>query len=296
VDGTEKPEAGVLRRFAAFAAATRGRLSEVEAPRVAIVTSQALQYSALNWLALDAQMKAVRALEYSCRVPAAVVAENQLAQIGRPRLVILPSPLAFGDEAWAQLVNYAKDGGTLLVTGSMERDLHWQATARLRSLGLDAAPQSLTFHQAELDLGNEKIPLSFAFDRQQFAEVLATPDGRTFHELSVGSGKIYVTNFPVELADGLEPTAAVYRWALAKIGLESPFTGTLPSTGLLVRRAVFHDALLYLFVSERAGEEEITLSDRETHAEFRFRLASRRARLLLLDRQSNKVLASFGND
>ena len=200
------------------------------------------------------------------------------------------------DEAWARLLNYAKEGGTLLVTGSMERDLHWQATARLRSLGLDAASEPLTFHQAELDLGGEKIPLSFAFDRQQFAEVLATPDGRTFHELSVGSGKIYLLNFPVELADGLEPTAAVYRWALATLGLESPFTGTLPSPGVLVRRAVFRDALLYLFVSESARDEEIALSDRETRASFQLRLASRRACLLLLDRQSNKVLASFGND
>ena len=296
VDGTEKPEAGVLRRFAAFAAATRGRLSEAEAPQVAIVTSQALQYSALNWLALDAQMKAVRALEYGCRVQATVVAENQLAQLGRPRLVILPSPQALGDEAWAQLVNYAKEGGTLLITGSMERDVHWRATARLRSLGLDAAPEPLTFHQAELDLAGEKISLSFAFDRQQFAEALAIADGRTFHELAVGKGKIYIANFPVELADGLDATVTVYRWALAKLDLDSPFTGTLPSPGVLVRRAVFRDALLYLFVSESAGDEEIALTDKETGAGFRFRLASRRARLLLLDRPSRKVLATFGND
>ncbi|HKM89730.1 MAG TPA: hypothetical protein VJX29_03870 [Candidatus Acidoferrales bacterium] len=52
VDGTEKPEA----------------------PQVTLVSSQALQYSALNWLALDAQMQAVRALEYACRVPAAEIA------------------------------------------------------------------------------------------------------------------------------------------------------------------------------------------------------------------------------
>ena len=63
-----------------------------------------------------------------------------------------------------------------------------------------------------------------------------------------------------------------------------------------MRRAVFRDALLYLFVSESAGDEEIALSDRETRAGFRFRLASRRARLLLLDRPSGKVLASFANE
>jgi len=295
-DGTEKPEAGVLRRFAAFAEATRGLLSDPPAPQVAVVTSQALQFSALNWLGLDAQMRAVRALEYGCRVPAVVVPENQIAQLGRPRLVILPSPLALGDEAWTQLVNYAKAGGTLLVTGSAERDRHWRTTARLRALQLDAVPQPLTFHQAELDLDGRRIPLSFAFDRQQFAEALASPDGRTFHELSVGSGKLYVTNYPVELAESLEPAIEVYRWVLSKTGMETPYAGTLPSEGVLIRRAVFRDALLYVFVSESASDEAIALRDKETGATFDFRLGSRRARLLLLDRKSLRVVAAFGND
>lgn len=296
VDGTEKPEAGVLRRFAAFAAATRGLLSDAEPPQVVIVTSQALQYSALNWLGLDAQMRAVRALEYGCRVPAVVVAENQIAQLGRPRLVILPSPQALSDESWTQLVNYVRAGGTLLVTGSVERDRHWRATTRLRALGLDAAPESLTFHQAELELGGDRIPLSFAFDRQQFAEALTTADGRTLHELSVGSGKLYVTNFPVELAESLEPAIAAYRWMLGKAGIAAPFAGTLPSQGVLVRRAVFRDALLYLFVSESAREEQLTVRDTETQAKFDFQLGSRRARLVLLDRRSLRQLAAFGNE
>ena len=296
VDGTEKPEAGVLRRFAAFAAATRGLLSDAEPPQVAIVTSQALQYSALNWLGLDAQMRAVRALEYGCRIPAVVVAENQLAQLGRPRLVILPSPHALSDEAWTHLVEYVRAGGTLLITGSVERDPHWRITQRLRALGLDAAPQPLTFHEAELDLDGTRIPLSFAFDRQQFAEALATPDGRTVHELGVGNGRLLVANLPAELAESLEPAVALYRWALAKLGIASPFTSTLPSAGVLVRRSVFREALLYLFVSESAQEEQIAMRDSETGAKFELRLASRRARLVLLDRRSDKVLAEFGTD
>ncbi len=295
-DGTEKPQAGVLRKFAAFTAVTRGLLSDTEAPQVAIVTSQALQYSALNWLALDAQMKAVRALEYGCRVTGVVVAENQLAQLGRPRLVILPSPQALSDEAWSQLLEYARAGGTLLVTGSVERDPHWRATERLRVLGLDATPQPVTFHQAELELDGKRILLSFAFDRQQFAEALTAADGHTIHELPAGNGKIYVTNYPVELAEGLEPTVAVYQWMLAKLGIAPPFAGTLPSEGVLVRRTVFRDAVLYLFVSESAQDEQIGMSDAETGARFGFRLGSRRARLILLDRRSGKLLAEFGND
>ena len=296
VDGTEKPEAGVLRRFASFAMATRGLLSDAEAPEVTIVTSQALQYSALSWLGLDAQMRAVRALEYGCRVPATVLAENQIAQLGRPRLVILPSPHALGDEAWTALVNYVRAGGTLLVTGSVERDTHWRTTARLRALGMDAIPQPLTFHEATIELGGELIPLSFAFDRQQFAEALSTPGGGSVHELAVGSGKLFITNYPVELAESLAPAVALYRSMLAKLGVTSPFSGSPLSEGVLLRRAVFSRAVLYLFLSEAARDEQIAVRDNETEANFNFQLISRRARLALLDRKSGRVIAEFGND
>jgi len=296
VDGTEKPEAAVLRRFAAFAGAARGLLTDPEPEPVAVVTSQALQYSALNWLGLDAQMRAVRALEYGCRVPAALVAENQLAKLGRPRLVILPSPLALGDEGWAKLLDYVRAGGTLLLTGSAERDLHSHTTGRLRALGLEAWPEPLTFHEAGLDLEGRRIPLSFAFDRQQFAEYLETTDGRTFHELAVGNGKIYVTSYPVELAEPLEPAIAVYRWALERLGMKPAFEGTLPSSGVLIRRVLFRDAALYLFESESAEDERIAVRDAETGAKFDFRLGSRRARLELIDRKSGSRIAAFGNE
>jgi hypothetical protein len=161
---------------------------------------------------------------------------------------------------------------------------------------LDAAPVPLTFHQSELYLGAGKIPLSFAFDRQQFAERLATAGGETMHELTVGSGKIYVTNDPVELAESLEPTVTLYRWLLATAGVETPFTGSLPSAGVLLRRAVLRDSSLYLFVSESARDEQVAVRDQQTGAEFNFLLASRRARLVLLDRHSRKVLAAFGNE
>jgi len=295
-DATEKPEALTLRRFAEFAAASRGRLSDAEPPKVAIVTSQAFQYSALNWLALEAQAKAVRALEYSCRVPATVVAENRLAELGKPQLVILPSPHALTDEAWERLLQYVEQGGNLLITGSIERDLHWQATARLQALGLDATPQPLLYRQAQLDLGTRSIALSFDAPKQQFAEALATADGKTFHELRRGRGTIFVVNFPVELAEGLEPAVAVYGWVLQQLKIDPLFSGRFPSAGVLIRRAAFRDAILYAFASESGRDEEIDIRDRETGAAFHFRLGAQRARLLLLTRRPVQVIAAFGNE
>jgi hypothetical protein len=292
-DGTEKPEAEVLRKFAKFAAAAGPLLSRPEEPQVIIVTSQAFQYSALNWLVLEAQTKAVRALHSYCRVPGAVLAENQLAHLGNPKLVILPSPHALNEESWQALLKYVDAGGNLLITGSFERDAHWRTTQRLAALGLEAAPQPLTIRQAELDLGAEKLSLSFAFEKQQFVDSLAFADGRTFHELGRGKGSIFLTSYPVELAEGLDAAAALYAWTLRRVGIEADFEGKLPSPGVLIRPVFMQDSTLYLLMSESARDEDVAIKDKTTGAEIRLRLPSQRATLILLDKRTAKVITQY---
>ncbi len=294
VDGTEKPEAATLRDFGQFAAASRGWLSTPEPAKVAIVTSQALQYSASNGLAIEAQNKAVRTLEYYCRVGSRVVTENQLASLGTPKLAILPSPQALSDAGWALLLQYVEQGGTLLVTGSMERDPHWQVTTRLLALGLTARPVPMLYRQSELQLVGATIPLSFEADKQTYLEALDTSDRLSLHELEHGRGRVLVTNFPVELASGYNAVFALYRWALALSGVKSPFVGTLPSPGVLVRATHFRDALLYAFVSESGRDESLAFKDEETGASFNFVLPALRSKVVLMDRASKKVRARFG--
>src|SRR5208337_5339028 len=63
-DGTEKPEATVMRDMAKFAAAASPYLKNPKPPAIAIVTSQAAQYSVQGQLQIEAQQSAVRALAY----------------------------------------------------------------------------------------------------------------------------------------------------------------------------------------------------------------------------------------
>jgi hypothetical protein len=293
-DGTEKLDVEVLRRLAEFAAAASGSLSAPEDPRVAIVTSQAFQYSALNGLALEAQTRAVRVLHYYCRVPGYVVAENQLARLGLPRLAILPSPHALSDAAWQALVKYVESGGHLLITGSVERDPHWQITKRLAAFGLEASPEPLLYRQGEIRIGEKHISASFDSQKQQFLEALRFADGERFREVSVGQGKIFLASYPVELAEDLSATAALYAWVLSRAGLEPPFSGQFPSPGVLIRPVHFADSVLYLIVSESANDEEIAVKDKATGAELRFRLPAQRARLVLLRKRDGQVLARYG--
>jgi hypothetical protein len=303
-DGTEKPEAALLKRFAEFAGAAGPHMSGTKLPDVAIVTSQVTQYSPLEHLEIEAQQKSVRALNYVCGMPAYVISENQLAQSANghfanlpqtelPKLVILPSAHALSDEAWNALVQYVSDGGTLLVTGSMERDAHWRATQRLAALGVPATPESLLLRTATQRIGDTSEKLSFTFDKQQGADHLRFADGETFHTLTRDKGKIFVASEPVELAEGLQAAADLYTWAMKQAGVEKPFTGQT-SAGVLVRPLILADSVLYLIASESENIEKVSVHDKLSGGEINLTLSPGRAALILLSRKDGHVLARFG--
>ncbi|HXQ98572.1 MAG TPA: hypothetical protein VN774_09030 [Candidatus Limnocylindrales bacterium] len=300
-DGTEKPEAELLRRFAQFAAAAGPHMSGAQMPEVAIVTSQTMQFSPLQVLATEAQQKSVRAIHYYVHVPAFVLTENQVAKsvdsLKHVRLAILPAPQAFSDEAWRALLDFVDGGGTLLVTGSVERDAHWRVTQRLAALGAAAAPKSILLRNSEQQVGNEKndrpIDLSFSFDKQQSVEFSEFTNGETFQILPHGKGKVIVVSEPVELADGLQPAADVYTWVMEHSGIHSPFEGHAPA-GVLIRPIYLADTVLYLLVSESATEDEVSINDRLTGGEIRAKLAPGRAELILINKSGGKVIARFG--
>ncbi|HEV3218771.1 MAG TPA: cellulase family glycosylhydrolase [Candidatus Acidoferrales bacterium] len=294
-DGTEKPEAELMRRFAKFAAEAGPHMIGALRSDIAIVTSQALQFSPLQNLATEAQQKSVRALHYMCGVPGYVVTENQAARLNelKPKLAILPAPQALGDEAWKSLMDYVAGGGTLLVTGSVERDAHWRMAQRLAALGAPATPEAILVRGAAQNWGGQEAALNFGFDKQQTAEMVRFADGKTLHTISHGNGRIFFASEPVELAEGLRATADLYGWALAQSGVQSPYEGKTPEA-VLVRPVVLADSVLYLIVSESANEEEIAVRDKMTGAEIKTKIASGRAQLWLLSKSGGQVLARFG--
>jgi hypothetical protein len=292
-DGTEKPEAEVLRAFAKFAAAGRDHFRDPEPENVAILTSLALQYSPLSSMATSAQQRSVRVMNYQCRTPARVVSENNVTEIAGSRLVVLPSPQALSEATWKALLSYVEGGGNLLITGSMERDEHWQRTRRLAEIGIDAEAGALNYRGAEIDLGTGKVQAGFGIDAQKHAEALRLADGRTYVELKRGSGRIFLVTTPVELAESPAATEAVYRHVLAAAGIASPFQVGDVSAAVLIRPRLFKDSTLYLLASESSRDEDVEIVDRRSGATLKVSLPAQRTRLLLLDKASGRVLASF---
>ncbi|HWQ03548.1 MAG TPA: hypothetical protein VNL38_03625 [Candidatus Nitrosotenuis sp.] len=293
VDGTEKPEASVLRALAIFAAQASPHFSRPKLPEVAVVYSQAFHYSALDWLAFEAEMRAVRVLEYDLRVPVFVVAENQLGKLGSPKLVILPSPHVLTDAAWTMLMKYVEAGGALLITGSAERDERWRPRGRLAALGVVATPQPIILRETEIRIGEQRVRAIFDAGKQAYLEALALPDGATFRELKLGKGQLFLLSHPAELAEDFLLSAVVYAHALVRAGVQIQTLGGPSGHGVLVRAVEMQDSVLYLLVSESDQKQDVSIVDVASEGALLRTLLPGRARLVLLRKKDGTVLAEF---
>jgi hypothetical protein len=293
-DGTEKPEAEVLSAFAAFVAKNSASFTHIQAPAVTMVTSNVMQYSNMNPLAVDTQKRALRALCYYDHTPMRMMAENRLSELGQPKLVILPAPQALAEAAWQQLLAYVDNGGTLLVSGPVSRDEHWQFVDRLAPLGVNARIVPLMVRQSELQIaGQPAVQVSFpTLVQQSPVEVMRFADGKSVETVSHGRGKILWAADPVEFSEDYDPTAALYSYALHDAGVATAFDGTL-SPGVLAFPTVLDDSVLYSFSNESLDDQPVNIRDAVSGAHLKFSLSAQRAAAVLLSRKG-AVLASYG--
>lgn len=294
-DGTEKPEARVIRDFAAFAKSLDSHLQGPRQPSIAIVTSQAAQFSVLADLQLEAQQKAVRALAYELHITPYVLAENQIAKLGTPQLVILPSPQSLNESTWQALLAYVKGGGNLLITGPVSRNEHWQFRDRPFDLGLTTQIEPQSYRSTEIRLPGKTIPLSFDQQKQFSLEALRFGDGTTWKEIPSGKGKIFWASYSAELAEGLEPTASVYNYVLAALKIKPAFElqSALPS-GVLVSTTELQNSVLYIMESENVEETAVDLKDAVTGARLTLKLSAQHAALALIGKKEKAVIAKYG--
>jgi hypothetical protein len=294
-DYTEKPEASALRAFAQFAASLQEHLLSPQQPSIAIVTSQAAQYSALADFQLAAQQRAVRALAYDVHLPPYIIAENQIEKLGSPKLAILPSPQALSETAWRALLQYVEAGGNLLITGPVDRDEHWQSVHRAVELGLQSHVEPLTYHDATIRLGDRSLPLSFDQQDQNWLDSLRFEDGATFKEVPHGKGRIFWTSYPVELSEDLHSTGDLYAYVATRLNIMPMFTLQSPlPPGVLVFPTALADSVLYVLVSDSAHDATINLRDQSSGVSLAFSLPAEHAAIAVVGKKEKKVVARYG--
>ena len=294
-DYTEKPEASLMRAFAQFAPTLSEHLRGPQLPPIAIITSQAAQYSVVADFQLEAQRRAVRALAYSVHLPAYIIAENQIEKLGSPKLAILPSPQALGETAWSALLKYVDAGGNLLITGPIDRDEHWQTVPRAAGIGIAAHAEPLVYHNATLRLGTRSIALDFAQAQQNSLDSLRFDDDSTLKEISHGKGRIFWATDPVELSEDLQSTADLYSYVASRLNISPMFTSrTQVPPGILIFATVLEDSILYVLVSDSADNATIQVRDNATGADFAMTLAAEHAAIAVISKRDKKIVARYG--
>jgi hypothetical protein len=294
-DYTEKPEATVLRAFAQFAPSLEEHLRDPQQPSVAIVTSQAAQYSVFADFQVEAQRRAVRALAYGVHLQPYVIAENQIDRLGAPKLAILPSPQALGDAAWVALLQYVDAGGNLLVTGPVDRDELWQIVHRALDLGVQAHVEPLTYHNASVQIGNRSLPLTFGQAQQTGLDSLLFDDRSTLKEIHHGKGRIFWVSYPVELAEDLRASADLYTYVANQLNITPAFTQQSPlPPGVLAFPIMLADSVLYVFVSDSANDSAVSLRDQATGVPLAFTLPAEHAALAVVTKKEKKIVAKYG--
>jgi hypothetical protein len=225
-----------------------------------------------------------------------MLTENRIAELGNPKLVFVPSPQGLTDATWNGLMDYVAKGGTLLITGPVDRDEHWQPVDRMTTLGMKAEVGPLVVRGSEMTLPDgRKFALGFPASVQQSETLTMTfADGKSVEGFPHGRGTILWAADPVEFAEGSDATAALYRWALEQAGVKPAFREVQPlARSVLAFPTVLDDAVLYIFSNESADAQAVDVVDASTGAHVRFTMEPQRGAALLLNRQG-EVLSSYG--
>jgi hypothetical protein len=294
-DATEKPEATLLRAYGSFSKSLSGHLRNPQLPPIAVVTSQAAQFSVIGEFQLEAQRKAVRALAYYDRLTAYAIAENQIEKLGTPRLAILPSPQALTDKAWRALLEYTNGGGNLLITGPVEYDEHWHSAGRAAQLKLEAKTEPVAYHSASLRFNDRAIELSFDQQAQNWLDALQFKGGATLMEIPYGKGRIFWASYPVELAEGTQSAAELYALVAKRVGITPMFElQSAISTGVLVYPTVLDDSVFYVLVSDNGEDSKVSLRDKVTGAHLDLQLKAQHAALAVIGKREKTIVAKYG--
>jgi hypothetical protein len=289
-DGSNKTWMDVLEAMCGFAAKAVRYMTGARKPDVAIVLPQSLQLSQFNSYALEAQQKAVRALFHYARATAYAVGEYQPDLLGDPKLIILPSPWVLNETAWQAVLAKARAGATVLVSGRIDLDEYFHATARTPVEGY--RPALLATRENALTWPGGQARLSYSGDKCTYLERGELPDGNTFTPVPLGKGKVLYFSLPLELNDDLAAIGEVYRFALREAGVRQAYTTATADPGLLLAPTQFDAATLYVLTSESSGAGDVSFRDTASGREFAGRIAPGRAALLLI-RKDGEIAASY---
>ena len=217
--------------------------------------------------------------------------EYQIELLGRPKLILLPSPFGLTETAWRVIEERVNAGAVLLVTGPFDGDAHFHATGRGDEVGIGFTEEPLTIrdHLMHFPGGDEALTFSGMKTTVLGRAVLA--GGENWLEKPLGKGRILFAGLPLELNDNLQAVGDVYRYAMKVAGVTTVYSTNMKDAGVLICPTRFPDATLYVITSE-SDRTAVSFADARSGRQFEGSLSSGRAALLLVG-ADGKLIASY---
>jgi len=288
-DGSAKVWESMMRELGEFATQAAPYATGITFPDVAVVLPQSLQMSTRNGQAVQAQQTAVRVLYQEDRVEAYAVGEYQIDTLGKPKLILLPSPFGLTDAAWAAIEARVRDGAVLLISGPFSEDEHMHATDRAQKLGLDATLVPLQLRDELLHSPAGDLSLEYGGTATTVLDRSRMADGKEFVELPLGKGKVLFSVFPLELNGDTASIARVYEYAIKAAGVSRTYTTSVANPGILICPTRMPHATLYVLTSE-TETTTVSFTDTRSGKLFSGRLEAGRAALLLVGEHGDLIV------
>jgi hypothetical protein len=287
-DGSAKVWESMMRELGEFATQAAPYATGITFPDVAVVLPQSLQMSTRNGQAVQAQQTAVRVLYQEDRVEAYAVGEYQIDTLGKPKLILLPSPFGLTDAAWAAIEARVRDGAVLLISGPFSEDEHMHATDRAQKLGLDATLVPLQLRDELLHSPAGDLSLEYGGTATTVLDRSRMADGKEFVELLLGKGKVLFSVFPLELNGDTASIARVYEYAIKAAGVSRTYTTSVANPGILICPTRMPHSTLYVLTSE-TETTTVSFTDTRSGKLFSGRLEAGRAALLLVGEHGDLI-------
>jgi hypothetical protein len=290
-DGSAKLWENMMRELGAFAEAAAPHAVGMKLPEIALVLPESLQLSVFNNYALEAQQVAVRTLYQEAHGAAYAVGEYHIAQLGTPKLILLPSPMGLTDTAWSAIEARVRAGATLLVTGPFDADAHLHATDRATSVGLAYSTDLLDLREETVQWPGGEGLFTFGGKKTTTLPRARFADGAQWKEIALGKGHILISALPLELGQNQEALGRVYAYAMQKSGVAPLREGKSRSPGVLICPTEYKDATLYVVTSE-TETTTATFEDPRSHVSLSTSLEAGRAALVMVG-TDGKIIASY---
>ncbi|HZY09515.1 MAG TPA: hypothetical protein VFF29_00020, partial [Bacteroidota bacterium] len=292
VDGTAKPEIEPVIRFSKFFAANRNLMVGKRDEEVVMVIPHSQMWSTRN-NATEATRRCVRAMSYHCMITMNAVSEYRIHTLTTvPKLIVVPAPRTLQEKAWNSLLALVEQGSTLLITGVFDDDEHWIPRDRLKKLGIEASVRPVAQHEI-LVIDGKEYELNYRGEKIQRIEkaVVRNNSSGNIFTFSYGRGAIIWSPLPVELAEDIDPTAALYTNVLKQAKCSPVFTIEKINPSVLILPLIFDETALYTFVSECDRDVQVKLIHLESNTMIEVNVPAQRTAIIFLDRRDGKIIS-----